>query len=66
VTFWKYLLKNKAWLMFGFMLLCGAWEIVWVMQGDAGPDLIAMGVSVGLVLIVWIIGNYISWRKLKP
>ena len=52
--------------MFGFMLLCGAWAIVWVMQGDAGPDLIAMGVSVGLVLIVWIIGNYISWRKLKP
>lgn len=64
--FGKYLIANRAWIMFGFVLLCGVWALVWVHQGDAGPDLLNMGLSVGGIVIVWLIASYVQWRRLKP
>lgn len=65
MSFWEYLVKNKLWLLCAFMLLCAVWALVWVKQGDAGVDLKIMGISVGFLVIVFIVGNYIKWKQLR-
>lgn len=65
MSFWDYLLKNKLWLLLGFILLCVAFALVWKMQGAEAVEFRGLAIGVGAVVLAWLIGNWVSWHKLK-
>lgn len=63
MNFFKYLLNNRLWIMVGFIVLCGIFAIVWARQGNAGIDLKIMGFTVMGIVVAFLIGNLITWKR---
>lgn len=66
MNFFKYLINNHLWIIAGFLAVCGLFAFVWIrFQDDYTSDLIAMAVLVGFIVTVFLVGNYIKWRRLR-
>lgn len=66
-TFFQYLRDNGIWLFIAWLALLGLFIIYWITSSsweEAKLDIfIALGVTGG-ILIVWLVGDIICFRKL--
>ncbi len=66
-TFWDYLKKNQIWLYIGFLGVCAAIAIYWVVDSgfeESQGSILLMGVTLTFVTLVLIVGNFINYKKL--
>jgi hypothetical protein len=64
MNFWKYLLKNRLWIMLTFLALCGLLLIAWHYQPeDSTLDRRALLIALGLIVPGFIIASFVAWKK---
>lgn len=67
-TFWKYLKDNNIVLFIIFNIVVGMFIAYWLITSgweDSKQDILLVSVLLGIVWGIILIGNLISWKKLK-
>lgn len=64
MSFWKYLVINRLWIMLTFIGICAGIAVGWMTQDSAaGPDIHLMLIIVASIIIAFLVGNFITWRR---
>ena len=65
MSFWKYLKKNNLWIFVAFVFVAALFSLYWMaFQKNYTGDLIITWLSVAVLGLMFLIGNWISYRKL--
>lgn len=68
MTYWKYISKGIGVRVFGIVIGCMLlfWLVgLWMPELNSLVEIKYLAAIIGIPLIVFFIGNYVAWRKLK-
>ena len=65
MNYWKYIVKNYLWIYLSFVAVAALFSLYWIaFQKNYTGDLIITWLLVGVIGVVFLIGNWISYKKI--